>query len=120
MDSIQLMRLVTLVSFFACGLSIWITARTAGVVGLPGCRADSGCAAIASSRWAKWGPVPVSVVGAGLYLSLGILTGLWCLTDPQNRQGLLPELLLALALSAAGAGAWFILLQLAGIRRACL
>jgi uncharacterized membrane protein len=115
-----MMWLVTLVSLFACGLSAWITARTAGIAGLPGCRANSGCAAIAASRWARWGPVPVSALGAGLYLLLGILAGLWTLEHSHQRQGLLPGLALALAFSAAGAGAWFILLQLAVIRRACL
>jgi uncharacterized membrane protein len=120
MDPISSMRLVTVATLSAGGLSAWIAASNRGGKGLPGCGAHSGCAAIAASRWARWGPVPISIVGAVLYLAWGALTGVIFLGRVQDRPGPLPEIALVLAFSAAGAGVWFLLLQLLVIRQGCL
>jgi uncharacterized membrane protein len=120
MNSTQAMGVVTLASLLASALSASIAARTAAGAGLPGCGAESGCAAIASSRWARWGPIPVSIAGTVLYLVLGVLTVVILFGRFQERRGQVSELALTLALSAAGAGVWFVLLQLVVIRRGCL
>jgi uncharacterized membrane protein len=120
MDFTQAIWLVTLVSLLACALSGSIAARSATAAGLPGCRSDSGCAVIASSRWARWGPIPVSIAGTVVYLSIGVLSGLIALGYPQNWLMPVPELVLTLALAAAGAGIWFVLLQLTVIKRGCM
>jgi uncharacterized membrane protein len=83
---------------------------TKGPVGLPGCAGQSACEAVATSRWSRWGPIPVTFVGATCFFLLSVVLAI---------EGF-GQISLALALAVAGAGVWFILLQLIVLRRMCL
>lgn len=82
---------------------------------LPGCGAGSDCEAVANSRWARWGPIPVAGPGALVYAV--ILGCVWLL--PRVDQRKIWPVLTALALAAAGGALWFTGLQLFLLKRIC-
>lgn len=94
--------------------------QTTGAAGLPGCGANSGCAAVASGRWSQWGSVPVARIGACVYLVLAIVA-IGSFLDSFHGFAILAQwTLFTLAFAAAGAAMWFVFVQVVMLRRMCL
>jgi len=104
-------------AFMAFGLSTWLTVQTSGVNRLPGCSEGSGCAALAASRWSRWTVFPVAAVGAMLYLILGTLLALWVARSGTHHPDLSAQMIVGVSVVLAGAAIWFVLLQVAVVRR---
>jgi uncharacterized membrane protein len=100
-------------------LSTWMLLHSKGS-NLPGCGGGSTCDAVTRSRWARWGPTPVSAGGAALYLlMLGI--SLWNFCQPNGRWSTLRwQLLLTCALIAIASAAWFLGLTTFVLRKFCI
>ncbi len=78
---------------------------------LPGCGSGSGCEALLAGRWAYWVSPHVSVALLGLLTWVGIAAAAWW-------RGF-REVLLPLTMLAAGAAAWFVLVQALLVRQWC-
>jgi uncharacterized membrane protein len=78
---------------------------------LPGCGPDSPCDQVTKGRWSRIGPIPVSLLGSLNYLALLIAV----VVPPRPW-----PIILALVILTLASAAWFMLLQLAVIRRLCL
>jgi uncharacterized membrane protein len=99
---------------FVAGLLFWRAAQRGGT--LPGCGPAAGCEAVAASRWARLGPIPIAALGLGLY---GVLTlaALARLLAPLEARA--HSVQIAAVTAAGGAALWFTFLQLAVLRRVC-
>ena len=82
---------------------------------LPGCGPGSACDAVQSTRWAWWGPVPVSALGILAYVVL-LIACLLARSQPVRWAGALAA---NSALMVLGAAAWFTLLQVAVLGHVC-
>jgi uncharacterized membrane protein len=111
-DKFVLFAVLTL-SATATMLSGWMWRSSAGSRSLPGCGVESSCAAVTRSRWAKWGPVPVTSLGMLLFVA--IFTAALCSLFSATGWVVLE----CLAFAACGAAGWFLLLQALVIRRFC-
>lgn len=100
----------------ASALSARIAIRTAGVRTLPGCGEGSGCDAVMTSRWSQLGMFPVARLAVAVYALLAILA----LIARSNRHTqFLQASVLCFAMISVGSALWFLLLQLAVVRRWC-
>jgi len=86
---------------------------------MPGCGSGSGCDAVMSSRWGRWGFIPVAVPGAAVYLA--ILIALWFTGARAStaQQKTAWSALVVLSATTIGAVLWFSALQLFVIKRIC-
>jgi uncharacterized membrane protein len=108
---------VTVLALLAFGLSsylTWVTWQQSTVVG---CTAGSmvDCDEVLASAWSKWLGIPVSLFGMLTYAA--ILALVW---PAILMGGGAMTMLLALAMTAAGAGAWFIGMQAFVLQHFCL
>jgi uncharacterized membrane protein len=114
-------RLEFIASIAAAGaavLALLIARKSMGAGGLPGCGAESACEAVARSRWAKIGRIPVAMPAALLYAAMfaAMLSGI----APAWATPLLWYIGIVSACTALGAAAWFLVLQAVVVRRFCL
>jgi uncharacterized membrane protein len=99
-------------------LSAWMAFRQRGAAGLPGCGTGSGCHAAANSRWSKFFGLPVTVLGACIYL-LTLIDWISAASISSFHPQIMRVALVTLAWIVVGAGVWFTLLQVLVIRRVC-
>ena len=92
----------------------WTTWQASEVVGCSGSSATD-CDAVLTSPWSKWLGLPVSLFGTLTYLI--ILAVLW--PAAKRPRGWAETVLLTLALLAAGAAIWFVLVQMIFIGSYC-
>ena len=94
-----------------------------GNMRLAGCGGAADCGALAATRWASWGPVPVALPAVALYAAavgcLLVLDRLRTAKGTRHREGAVWTALVALSLVALGAGLWFAGLQVLVLRRYC-
>ena len=104
-------------SALASFLSAWIWRQTSSASVLPGCGSASGCEAVTRGRWARIGPLPVSMVGAIFYTFATLVSAL-------KGCGFQNPIVCALAAISATVimfvAGWFIFVQLAVIRKLCI
>ncbi len=62
--------LLTLLAIIAAGIALFLFRESITGDALPGCGTGSACDEVTSSRWARWGPVPVAGPGLVVYLLL--------------------------------------------------
>jgi uncharacterized membrane protein len=121
--SLRVPSVLVLLALAGLALSLVLARHAGGGASLPGCGPDGGCEAVAKSRWARAGPLPVVWLGAAAYAAATIAA----VAAHPWVAGRLPEAvrsaaaagLLTLGLTAAGTGLWFVLLQTAVIRQFC-
>lgn len=110
-------RLLSLTALAIAGYLFWgHTAQTT----LAGCGIGSGfdCDAALSSRWAQWFGVPVLWIGAGCYAAVFVSS--WGLARQSEGMSRVAWVVFAgCILLAAGAGLWFLGLQLVGKSEIC-
>lgn len=100
----------------ACYLSV--QSLTGGAVA--GCGGDAGCGAVLASPWSKAGPVPVSLLGAVVYLAVLVGVGLrWraMSADRSSKPG--DALLIAAAPALLVAAGWFTYIQIGVVGEIC-
>jgi uncharacterized membrane protein/protein-disulfide isomerase len=105
----------------ALAISVYIHVHGKGPhASLPGCSGSDACDAVISSRWARWGPFPVSILGIGCYVSLISA----CAAVRWRPSGIhhLPawSFMVILSLSGLAFIAWLFGLQWLVIRHFCL
>jgi uncharacterized membrane protein/protein-disulfide isomerase len=108
---------ITALALVALGASGYLTRATWQQSTIAGCTGGSllDCDEVLTSSWSKWFGIPVSLLGAINYLAIlalvwpAAMLGGWALT-----------LLLALAMSAAGAAVWFVGTQFFILDHLCL
>lgn len=103
----------------ALGLSLYLVGTSARHAGPIGCDPMSGCGQVLGGRWSFWFGIPVSFVGAAVYLII-VLSSVR--TDRSDRlwyrSGAGRVMLIGTAL-AAGAGIWFIAIQVTMLGAVC-
>lgn len=110
--------LVTVLAVIALGLSSYLSWSTWSSTPVAGCD-NSGliaCDHVLSSPWSKWLGLPVSMLGALVYV--GILVATWLAA--KRDSSLAWTALLTLSLMAAGSAMWFIGLQAVELGSFCL
>ena len=116
---------VDLLAMAACSgtaavLSLWMFIHGRGSRGLPGCGSGSACDAVARTRWARVGPVPVAALGLVTYAAVVALALLDASRSTRNQHHLAAAAILAgLTPILAGGALWFLLLQAVVVRRLC-
>ena len=66
---VSIPSLITLLAAAASLLALLLFRESLGSKALPGCGAGAACDEVTSSRWARWGPVPVAGPGLAACLS---------------------------------------------------
>ena len=103
----------------AAGVSAYLTKLSISEEKAAGCSADAGCDQVLGSAWSHLAGVPVAALATALYLLIGLtaisLLKAWL---PRSRRRL-GSLLFSLTLAAAGAGVWFVFLQVARVHAYC-
>ncbi len=113
-----LFALVTLLAVIALGLSSYLAWSTWSSTPVLGCDSSGliACDHVLSSPWSKWLGLPVSLLGALVYV--GILAASWLAA--KHDSSLAWNVLLTLSLMAAGSAMWFIGLQAVVVGSFCL
>lgn len=107
------MVVLALVAFVLSSYLTWTTWQSESVVGCTGAAVD--CDAVLSSHWSKWLGLPVSLFGL---LTYAIILGIaW--PAAKRPQSIVGTILLTLALLAAGAAIWFVMVQMVFIKSFC-
>lgn len=105
----------------ALAISVYIHVHGKGEhASLPGCTGSDACDAVIGSRWSRWGPFPVSILGIGCYVSLIAACAVvrWPRVGPHQ----LPAWAFMVVLSLSGLAfiAWLFGLQWLVIRHFCM
>jgi len=113
-----LFTLVAALAAVALCLSTYLTWTTWSSTPVVGCDSSGliECEHVLTSPWSKWLGLPVSLLGALVYV--GILAACW--PAARHASGLAWTALLALSLLAAGSAMWFIGLQAVMLGSFCL
>ena len=110
---------IRVLAVVALGVSAYLAWLSMVGRGAMGCGPGSDCDAVLSSRWSLWIGVPVGVAAGAVYLAiLFAMSG----AGPRNAQGrrrLSWMMVTPLAVLAAGAGVWFVVLQFTSVGRVC-
>lgn len=97
----------------AAALSAVLLWQSLSGAAVPGCGGGSGCDAVLSSRFSRVGPIPVSALAIPIFLMMAIAalgaSAKWS-----------SDILVALAITAAGAALWFISIQAFIIHAFCV
>ncbi|MEM9110426.1 MAG: vitamin K epoxide reductase family protein [Planctomycetota bacterium] len=101
----------------ALGVSVYLSIQSFSGGAVAGCGADSGCGEVLASRWAKAGPIPVSLFGAVTYVM--VLCGLGLRWNTEQRSSLGPRLLWLGSTLLLIAAAWFTYLQVVELDALC-
>ncbi len=111
---------IAIVAAVATAVSAWMLVGSFGMKGLPGCGAGSGCDALTRGRWSRWGAMPVSGLGFGIYAVLLAAAILARAGVSPNAKIILFDVLTTCTLLAAGSAIWFVLIQALVVRRFCV
>ena len=101
---------IATLSLLAAALAGFLLFKSLSGAQIPGCGGGSGCDSILTSRFSRVGPIPVSAPALPIFLMLAFFAIAASGTNPPHRR-LYFQLLLALAIIAAGAAIWFISVQ---------
>lgn len=115
-------RLSVMISIVLALLGFLVTAylsmqSLSAEAAVAGCGGNSGCEAVLSSRWAKLGPVPVSVLGALTYLV--VLLGLGARMGSKGYSPMGDRMLWVTPPLLIVAAIWFTGVQLLHVRAVC-
>ncbi|QDS99847.1 vitamin K epoxide reductase family protein [Adhaeretor mobilis] len=112
-----LATLISLLSLAAAGVAGYLTWATFNSTDVAGCTGEVGfdCDTVLSSQWSKWLGLPVSLFGLVVYLGIAAI----CWLAARRQPSWAPTVLLALGLLAAGAGLWFVGLQIVMVKSFC-
>ena len=97
------------------GASIFLTAVHFWALPLPTGIEPEGSMAVITSTWAYVGPVPLALIGAGYYLTMLVMGGLWL----ETKHPLLERGIFLITIGGIGASAYFVYLQLGVIGEIC-
>jgi len=97
------------------GASIFLTAVHFWALPLPSGIEPSGSMAVITSQWAYIGPIPLALLGAGYYLTMLVMGGLWLETKDER----LETLIIPITVGGLFASAYFVYLQLGVIGAIC-
>ncbi len=104
----------------ALGLSIYLLGSSLSSMGVAGCdESGGGCGSVLSSRWRSWMGLPVSFLGATVYLVIFIAL---CSLGPRascRHRRVAWSVLLPAAVMAGGAALWFVGLQALVVKAFC-
>ncbi|WP_165874817.1 vitamin K epoxide reductase family protein [Natrarchaeobius oligotrophus] len=103
------------VAVIGWGASAFLTAVHFWALPLPSGVEPEGSLAVITSGWAYVGPIPLALIGAGYYVTMIVLGGLWL----ETKHELLERAIFAITLSGLGASAYFVYLQLGVIGAIC-
>lgn len=111
------------VSFAAVALAItvFIHFHSRGQhASLPGCTGTDACDVVISSRWSRWGPMPISLLGIGCYASLITACAIvwWQRTGPSPVRAWV--FMLVLSMSGLSFIVWLFGLQWLVIKHFCV
>jgi uncharacterized membrane protein len=99
---------IAALSGLAAILATFLLVQSLRGAGIPGCGGGSSCDQVLSSRFSRVGPIPVTALALPIFLMMAVNA----LVGPR-------QLLLALAMIAAGAAIWFISIQAFVIHSFC-
>lgn len=97
------------------GASIFLTAVHFWALPLPSGVDPSGSMAVITSQWAYIGSIPLALLGAGYYLTMLVMGGLWLETKDQQ----LERLIIPITGGGLLASGYFVYLQLGVIGAIC-
>ncbi len=103
------------VSVIGWGASIFLTAVHFWALPLPSGIEPAGSMAVITSSWAYIGPIPLALLGAGYYVTMIVLGGLWL----ETKHDLLERAIFLITVGGLGASAYFVYLQLGVIGEIC-
>ncbi|WP_440772581.1 vitamin K epoxide reductase family protein [Natronorubrum sp. DTA28] len=97
------------------GASVFLTAVHFWALPLPSGIEPEGSMAVITSTWAYIGPIPLALLGAGYYVTMLVLGGLWL----ETKHELLERGIFLITLGGLAASAYFVYLQLGVIGEIC-
>jgi uncharacterized membrane protein len=97
------------------GASVFLTAVHFWALPLPSGIEPEGSMAVITSTWAYIGPIPLALIGAGYYVTMIVLGGLWL----ETKHELLERGIFLITLGGLAASAYFVYLQLGVIGEIC-
>lgn len=103
------------VAVIGWGASIFLSAVHFWALPLPAGVEPSGSMEVITSQWAYVGPIPLALLGAGYYVTMLVMGGLWL----ETKHELLETGIFAITLGGLGASAYFVYLQLGVIGAIC-
>ncbi len=112
------LRALTWAAFAGSAYLAWYAVTQTHVAGC-GVSGDSGCDMVLTSAWSKWLGVPVAVPGLACYATLAALSVLLGVQSPRLGRWVNTAFVL-LAVVAAAASVWFLLLQVVAIGHFCI
>ncbi|MFN3167176.1 MAG: vitamin K epoxide reductase family protein [Phycisphaeraceae bacterium] len=118
--SLALLGLVALGAAAALAIAGYLSVQSLTGGAVAGCGGEAGCGAVLASPWSRAGPVPVSVLGALVYLGVLVGVGLRWRAQAQGRSSKLGDaLLIAAAPALLVAAGWFTYIQFAVVGDIC-
>ncbi|MFP8956881.1 vitamin K epoxide reductase family protein [Natrialbaceae archaeon A-CW3] len=103
------------IAIIGWGASIFLTAVHFWALPLPTGIEPEGSMAVITSTWAYVGPIPLALLGAGYYVTMIVMGGLWL----ETKHELLERGIFLITLGGLGASAYFVYLQLGVIGAIC-
>jgi len=110
---------VRVFTVIALGISCYLAWLSASGSLPVGCGTGSDCDEVLAGSWSKWFDLPVSFLAAAVYLAVLLASFGATPKGPPARQRRSWGILTALAILVAGAGIWFIVLQVGVVRHIC-
>ena len=101
----------------AAGLSAFLLWQGLRQGPIAGC-GTGGCEDALTLRWSRWLGVPVSAMGLGTYVLI-LVASVWAGASRAGRRRAAWAVLLAASVLAAGAGAWFLVVQFGVLGEIC-
>ncbi len=98
-------------------LAAWMSNKSIGVKGLPGCGTGSACDAVTKGPWSRWGSMPVAAFGSVVYLVLAV--ALEVVSSFPHANIVASNISGVVAIVVFGSTVWFVALQLIVVRRFC-
>jgi uncharacterized membrane protein len=109
-------RLLILAALLVDGYLMWVSLHGGAVAG---CGPDSDCDKVLHSRWSSWFGIPVSAIAAPVYAMVFLATIRLGAKTPPLGQRQAWRILFPGAVLIAGAGLWFVWLQVFVIKSLC-
>ncbi len=109
-------RLLILAALLVDGYLVWVSLHGGAVAG---CGPDSDCDKVLHSRWSSWFGIPVSAIAVPVYAAVFLATFRLVTKVPPLEHRKAWRILFPGAVLIAGAGLWFVLLQVFVIKSLC-